>query len=76
MFLVTDLPPVPAYEMVLAATPTPASGLVLASTAAHLKTIKQCPAHQHFVMGICTPYKGSLMMMTMWPASATPAKTS
>ena len=72
MFLVTDLPPVPAYEMVLAATPTPASGFVVASTAAHLKTIKQCPAHQHIVKGVCTPYRE--MMMSAPPA--TPAKTS
>jgi hypothetical protein len=68
MFLVTDLPPVPAYEMVLPATPKPAIGFVLASTAAHLKTIKQCPAHQHFVKGVCTPY---LPWSAMWEKAKT-----
>ena len=73
MFLVTDLPPTPAYEMVLPAAPSaPSLGdFTLASTAAHLKTIKQCAAHQHFVKGVCTPYKEWMMD---WPAMTPPKK--
>ena len=36
-----------------------------------LKTIKQCPAHEHFVKGVCTPYiEWPTMMLTPPPAKA------
>ena len=71
MFLVTDVPPVPAYEMVLPAAPS-AAGFLLASTSAHLKTIQMCPAHQHWVKGVCTPY----IEWMMAPPPPPPAKKS
>lgn len=74
MFFAADLPPVPAYEMVLPSAPS-AAGELLASTAAHLKTIKQCPAHQHFVKGVCTPYINWMAPMS-GPMMAPAKKTS
>jgi hypothetical protein len=56
VFLVTDLPPPPAIEMVQPAPAASSGLLVVASTSAHLKTIKQCPAHEHWKKGVCVPY--------------------